>query len=223
LFGWLETKSVQNHPEIRDTLFGDLPFSRWATVVPTETPVDPWSSFARAKKFLDSGDKQSAKEGLLSILEMSELESRHYLQAWHFLRDLGVNPPSEKEKDLRGVVVEVDFGKGLDVVAAYSDHHARYYNYSGAGVVWERPNNSLDSAIDDLMRVGAATMQAIGPWKGNRPSAPPVGHARINLLSPVGLNFEQGPLDALTKGPLGGPVITAPFRLMQELIKLTRK
>jgi len=219
----MKAKSVRNNPEIRDTLFGDLPFSRWATVFPTATPSEPWASFRRAKQSLDSGDKQSAKEALLSILEMSELESRQYLQAWHFLRDLGVSPPCGKEKDLLGVVVEVGMEQGTDLVAAYSDHHARYYNYSGAGVAWERPDNSLDPVIDHLLRVGSDTMQAIGPWKGKRPSAPPVGHARINLLSPVGLNFGQGPLDALSKDRLGGPVIAASFRLMQALIKLTKK
>jgi hypothetical protein len=219
----MKTRSVPNNPEVRDTLFGDLPFSRWATVFQNATPSEPWASFCRAKQSLDSGDKQSAKQVLLGILEMPELESRHYLQAWHFLRELGVSPPSKKEKDLLGVVLEVGMEKGLDLVAAYADHHARYYNYSGAGVVWERPDNSLDPVIDHLLRVGSATMQAIGPWKGNRPSAPPVGHARINLLSPVGLNFGQGPLDAMTKDRLGGPVITASFRLMQELIKLTKK
>ena len=219
----MKAKPVQNHPEIRDTLFGDLPFSQWVTGFPNATLLEPWASFGRAKQSLDSGDAQTATEALLGILEMSELESRHYLQAWHFLRDLGVNPPSEKEKDLLGVVVEVGLGKGLNLVAAYADHHARYYNFSGAGVVWERPNNSLDAAIDDLLRVGVVTMQAIGPWKDNRPFAPPKGYVRINLLSPNGLHFGQGPLDALTKDRLGGPVIAAAFRLMQELIKLSKK
>jgi hypothetical protein len=40
---------------------------------------------------------------------------------------------------------------------------------------------------------------------------------------PVGLHFGEGPLDALAKDRMGGPVITAAFQLMQELIKLTKK
>jgi hypothetical protein len=136
---------------------------------------------------------------------------------------LGVNPPPEKAKDVLGVVVEVAMKRGLDLVAGYADHHARYYNYSGAGVVWERPAGTLDAAIDDLLRVGAVVARAIGPWKEARPPAPPEGNARINLLVPSGLHFGEAPLDTLARDRLGGPVIASAFRLMQELIKLTKK
>jgi hypothetical protein len=154
---------------------------------------------------------------------MPELESRHYLQAYHFLRELGVNAPAESTKDVLGVVVEIGMQKGLDLVAAYADRHARYYNYSGAGVVWERGSSRLDVPIDDLLGLGRAVVQAIGPWKGVRPPAPQKGQARINLLTPSGLHFGQGPLDSLAKDRLGGPVIASAFRLMQELIALTSK
>ena len=223
MFDWMRTKRAKGHPEGRDTLFGDIPLSQLAAVSPTAMLLEPWASLGQAKQTLDSGDTQTAIEILRRILEMTELESRHYLQAWHFLRDLGVTPPSGKEKELLGIVVEVGTGKGLDLLAAYTDHHARYYNYSGAGVVWERPNHSLDGAIDDLLQVGVVTLGAIGPWKGRRPPAPRKGHARINLLSPSGLHFGEGPLDSLSKDRLGGPVIAASLRLMQELIKLPGK
>jgi hypothetical protein len=51
-----------------------------------------------------------------------------------------------------------------------------------------------------------------------RPAAPPTGQVRINLLVPSGLHFGQGPLDALSRDPLGGPVIAAEMQLMQGLI-----
>ncbi len=219
----MKREPAQGRPEIRDTLFGDMSLPQWVSSSTNSMSLEPWASFGRAKESLDSGDTQLATETLRRILEMPGLESRQYLQAWHFLGDLGVTPASEKEKDLLGIVVEVGLGKGPDLVAAYADRRARYYNFSGAGVVWERPNDSLDAAVDDLLRVGLVTMHAIGPWKGCRPSAPPAGHARINLLSPSGLHFGQGPLDSLTKDQLGGPVIAASFRLMQELIKLSKR
>jgi hypothetical protein len=122
-----------------------------------------------------------------------------------------------------GVVVEVGTEKDLDLVAAYADHHSSYYNYSGAGVVWERPNSTLDAFIDDLLRVGGTVAQAIGPWKESKPSAPAKGQVRINLLTPSGLHFGQGLFDSLAKDRFGGPVITSAFRLMEELIKLTKK
>lgn len=223
MFDWLKGKPAPKPLEIRDTLFGDRPLSQWTGVSAEAMALEPWASFGRAKQFIDSGDTPSATAALRGVLEMPHLESRHYLQAYHFLRELGVNPPSGKEKDVFGVVVEVGMDKGLDLVAAYADRHARYYNYSGAGVVWERPNDTLDAAIDDLLNAGGAVARAIGPWKDGRPPAPRKGDARINLLVSSGLHFGQDPIDSLSKDRLGGPVIASAFRLMQQLMQLTKK
>ena len=199
-----------------------MPLARWASA-PAEASSEPWISFQRAGNFIESGDKKSATELLQQILKTRDLESRHYLQAYHFLRELGVSPPPEEQKNVLGVVVEVAMKDGTDLVAGYTDHHARYYNYSGAGVVWERPNDTLDATIDELLRVGTIVAKAIGPWEGPRPPAPTNGRARINLLTPSGLHFGEGPLETLGKDKLGGPVIAAAFELMQRLIKLAPK
>lgn len=208
---------------VRDTLFGDLPISQWIGNPGTEVAQQPWESFRQAKRLLDTGDTQAASEVLKQITAMPVLESRHYLEAWHLLRSLGQRPSDQEGERLLGVVVEVGLANGVDLVAAYADHHARYYNYSGSGVVWDRPTAQLDSAIVTLLKAGTSTLAAIGPWKGTRPPAPSVGYARINLLSPTGLHFGQGPMEQLAKDRLGGPVIAAAFQLMQELIKLTQK
>ena len=223
MFNSLKTDPQVQRPAIRDTLFGDMPFSQWlptSTVAPASAP---WASFGRAKTLIDSGRLKEAIAALESILETPNLESRHYLQSWHFLRELSVNSSQARAKDILGVVVEVGVKGGLDLVAAYSDHHARYYNFSGAGVVWEMPSNALDGPIDELLQTARALAQVIGPWKQARPAAPPAGQTRINLLTPSGLHFGQGPLDALGKDRLGGPTLASAFRLMQELIKLTKK
>lgn len=222
MLDWLKKKPQAQTIEIRETLFGDMPLIRWASN-PAEAPCEPWISFERTRKFIESGDKKSATASLEQILETGGLESRHYLQAYHFLRELGVSPPREEEKRVLGVVIEVAMKGGTDLVAAYTDHHARYYNYSGAAIVWERPNDALDAAIDELLRAGVTVAKAIGPWKAARPSAPPNRNARINLLTPSGPHFGEGPLDTLAKDKLGGPVITAAFALMQRLIKLAPK
>jgi hypothetical protein len=224
LFNWLKRQPDPHPPGIRDTLFGDTPLSRWAQPGTADAQKqEPWASFAWAKQSLDLGDKQSAISIFQNILEMPNLESRQYLQAWHFLRDLGVSPPQDSAKEVLGVVVEVGMDRGLDLVAAYPDHHARYYNFSGAGVVWERPNDSLDKAIDDLMQAAATTAKAIGPWEKERPSPPPKGQARVNILTPSGLHFGQGPLNVISRDAIGGPVMALGFQLMQSLIKLTAK
>ena len=223
MLDFLKRKSVPPQLQIRDALFGDIPLSQLLSISQEILSMEPWASFAHVKELLDAQETQGATQSLRHILEMPQLESRQYLQAWHFLRDLGVNPPQETERELLGVVVEVGMPKGLDLVAAYPDHHARYYNFSGAGVVWERPNEVLDAAIDDLLQVGRSTVDLIGVWKNDRLAAPPNGQARVNLLTPGGLRFGQGPLNILGNDRLGGPVLASAFRLMQELIKLTKK
>ena len=216
-----ETNNTLEQPAIRDILFGDLPFSHWPNQVSTSVDGEPWLSFISARDQLDSGNQENAKQTLRRILEMPDLESRHYLQAWHFLRELGEAPTDGDAKHLYGVVVEVALDEGLDIVAAYADHTARYLNYSGAAIVWERPNESLDQAIDSLLSAGRMVAAQIGPWEGPRPPAPPKGQLRISMLVPSGLHFGQGPFEALSGDPLGGPVIAAAMQLMQSLITMT--
>ncbi len=145
MFDWLKKKPAAQTAGVRETLFGDMPITRWKSNL-AQAPCEPWISFEHARKFIESGDPQSATASLQRILEMQGLESRHYLEAYHFLRELGVSPSREDEKRVLGVVVEVGLKGGTDLVAAYADHHARYYNYSGAGVVWERANDALDAS-----------------------------------------------------------------------------
>lgn len=224
MFDPLKKKQPQQQPHaIRDVLFGDVPFSEWPSKSATGTRDEPWPSFAQAREQLTLGDQEGAKRTLLSILAVPDLESRHYLQAWNFLRELGRPPSAGEAKRLYGVVVEVALQNGLDIVAAYADHSARYFNYSGAAVIWERPDGSLDQAIDSLLEAGRIVVEKIGPWEGARPPAPPEGQARINLLVPGGLHFGQGPFDALAADPMGGPVITSATQLMQALIAKTEQ
>jgi len=203
--------------QIRDLLFGDLPFDAW----PSDggLSAEPWATFVSARRHRDAGETDAAKNSLHKILAMKDLESRHYLQAWHFLRSLGEEPGADAAKQLYGMVVEVALDEGVDIVAAYEDHSARYYNYSGAGIVWEHPNDSVNSAIDNLLSAGREILERIGPWEGERPPAPARGEVRINLLASSGLHFGQGPYEVLTKDPMGGPVIAAALGLMQSLIE----
>lgn len=111
---------------------------------------------------------------------------------------------------------------GLDIIAGYTDHHARYHNCSGADVIWERPDDRLDARIEKLLHVGNSVAQAVGVWDKARPAPPKIGHARLNLLTPGGLRFGEGPLAVLSKDKLGGPLIATAVVLMQSLIKLAK-
>jgi len=206
--------------DIRDTLFGDLPFDEWQK---TPSEEEPWKSFKLAKASLDKGNHSLCVSILQEITSRKGLESRHYLQAWMFLKSLGITPAPEIAKKVLGVVVEVGMNSGLDLLAAYEDFSARYYNYSGAAIIWEKPDASLDEAISHLIAAGQAVANVIGPGDKLRPPQPKSGEIRINMLTLSGLHFGQAPFETLSKDKLGGPVVTAATRLMQGLIQKTKK
>ena len=202
---------------VRDTLFGDAPMDRWPAASKSEH--EPWATFIRAREALAAGKAKDALDAWASITKMPDLESRHYAQAWQFLRENGVGPGAALAKKNLGVILEVPLEGGLDLLAAYPERNARYYNHSGSGVVWEHPDDSLDPLIDALLAAGQRVLDAIGPWDKERPAPPPVGQVRLNVLAPSGLHFGQAPFEVFAKDPLAGPVIHAGIALMQALIE----
>ena len=220
MFGLKSKQQMSPQGKLRDALFGDARLDQVINVSPQALSSQPWASFKRAKDFLDRDDSKLAIEALQDVLAMPQMEPRIILQAWHLLRELGVKPPQDQAKQVLGVVAEVGMPKGTDLVAGYADHCARYWNFSGAGVVWERPNDSLDGLIDDLLNKGTAAILRLGPWKETRPPAPPNGVARINFLTPSGLHFGQGPMNILAKDAIGGPALASAYQLMKALMEL---
>lgn len=163
---------------IRETLFGDMALDQW----PREgavTDIFPWTEFVSARSHLAAKRHNDAIACWHRVLQSPGLEPRQYLQAWHFLRLQGQLPLPEMALQIFGVVVEVGMQGGIDLLAAYSDHSARYYNYSGAGVVWEHPDPSLDSEIDQLLDASRQVVERIGPWEKPRPAPPPRDQARV--------------------------------------------
>jgi hypothetical protein len=207
--------------EFRDTLFGDVPLSFW---VPQAHPgTEPWVSFAKARDALARGSKPAAIEHLQAVAVMPRLESRHYVQAWHVLRELGLRPPPEIAKRVYGAVLEVSLPEGLDVLAAYADGSARYLNWSGKVIVWDAHGARFQSEIEAVLRAGTTIARAIGPWDQPRRGPPPTGHVRLNLLTPSGLHFGEGPMAVLARDALAGPLVAAATVLMRGLISLARK
>jgi cytosine/creatinine deaminase len=210
-------KKKEQPLSVRDTLFGDMPIEQW---VKEDNQTEPWVSFLKAKQFLDKKDKNSAIDLLQKITNMPNLESRHYLQAWHFLRGLGVNPPDDKAKIVYGVVIEVGLEKGAVIVAVYNDYTARYIDVSGAMVVWEKPNNSLDHHIEVLLDAGQMVVSKIGPWAKERPTIPQNHFVRLNMLTPNGLHFGYGAFQRLYNDPMGKALIDPATNLMKALTGL---
>jgi hypothetical protein len=208
-------------PGVRDLLFGDLPLSQWPLDAGPPQKGEPWASFRQARGLIEKGDAAAAKGALNRVLEMPRLESRHYLEAWQHLRGLGQLPPAAERKRVLGVVVEVGLEKGVDLVAAYEDGSARYLNFSGAGVVWEKPDGSLDARVQALLGAGRAVAGKIGPSTAPRPPAPGNGRARINMLTPGGIHFGEGPFEALSRDPQAAPVLREATALMEALVAKT--
>jgi hypothetical protein len=207
--------------ELRDTLFGDVPLSSW--VSEPRPNLEPWATFAQACDARAAGRTSEAVDRLRAVAAMASLESRHYLQAWHALRELGVHPEPETAKRVYGAVVEVTLQNGLDVLAAYADRTARYLNWSGAAVVWEAPDARFDAEIAAVLNPGQVIAQRIGPWEKARRGPPPAGHVRLNLLTPSGLHFGEGPMEVLARDALAGPLVAAATALMQRLTSLPRR
>jgi hypothetical protein len=200
-------------------LFGELAPDAYPPAAMADSLEEPWISFAAAREALEAGRTLEAIGLWRGIVAMENLESRHYVQTWHFLRAHGVKPPPEIAKTMLGVVVEVGVVGGLDLLAAYPDHTAQYYNFSGRSVLWDHPDASLDEPINALLAAGAQVLAAINPWSHARPAPPSAGHVRINLLSPVGLHFGEGPMQMIGAEPLARPTFAAATILMQQLIR----
>ena len=218
IFGSLFHKRQGGAPDsVRETLFGDMPLEDWPSNDASSQDF-PWSLFVSAQSDLAAGRIDEAVASWRQVLAHPGLEPRHYLQAWHFLRQQGMRPPAGIAQQVLGVVVEVALPKGLDLLAAYSDHSARYFNYSGAAVVWEHPDSSMDSVIDQLFEAANQVVSRIGPWEKPRPAAPPRDQARLSFLTPGGLHFGQGPMAALSRDPLGGRALQSATELMRSLV-----
>jgi hypothetical protein len=199
-------------------LFGDSPLDGWRSNDPLKDSEYPWSTFAEARSAVANRNPQAAIAALKKLADDVGMESRHRLQAWHHLRTLGHNP-GDNSKTVFGVIVEIGLDRGVDIVAAYADHHARYINQGGAIIVWERPDGSIDKDIDTLMEVGEAVCNMIGPWKDSRMGPPARNIARVNFLTPSGLHFGQGPLEQFAQDQMAGPVIAVACKIMKSLIE----
>jgi hypothetical protein len=218
MFGFLKKPAKPDFSELRELLFGDVPLSDWKPRDGAPQPGAPWSGFEMARSAKASGDSAGCVAALRSVLVTPNLETRHCLQAWHFLRQLGIRPETGDAKRVLGVVLEVHLKAGLDTLAAYADGGARYINHGGHLVVWEAVDSTISKLIDDLLSEAQRVADMIGPWEEPRRGPPPKGHVRLNMLTASGLHFGEGPFASLSEDPMRGPLIAAGTRLMTALI-----
>jgi hypothetical protein len=203
-------------------MFGDLPLDQWPG---DDEPARgaPWDDFIAARAELAAGNRDEAIRLWLHITARADVESRHVLQAWTFLRQVGIAPDAEHAKEALGVVVSVPVQHGHDVLAAYRDHSVRYVNFSGAAVVVGDAPPTVAAAARELLEQGRILVDRIGPW--TEPRLPPLagGEARLMVLTPSGPHFGQAPFSALGSDPMGRPVLDAAFQLLNAVLSVADK
>jgi hypothetical protein len=203
-------------------LFGDLPLDQWPDA---DAPAhgEPWDSFIAARAELAAGNRDGAVRLWLHITTRADVESRHVLQAWTFLRRVGFAPDAEHAKEVLGVVVSVPVQHGHDVLAAYRDGSVRYVNFSGAAVVVDDAPLTVGAAARELLEQGRILVGRIGPW--TEPRLPPLasGDARLMVSTPSGPHFGQAPFSAVGSDPMARPVLDAACHLLNAVLSVADK
>lgn len=206
---------------LRGTLFGDVAMDQWPAG--DATSAEPWDVFVRARAHLAAGDQDLAIREWASIetrAGFGVVESRHLLQAWHFLRSVGVQPDASIAGEVLGVVVEVTVDDAHDVLAAYADGSVRYLNHAGGSTVIDAAPPTVAVAAAAVLQAGQSLAAQIGPW--TEPHLPdlPVGHTRLTMLTRSGPHFGQGPGDVLGADPAAAPLLGAATELLVAVVDL---
>jgi len=197
-----------------------MDLDRWLRHAPAER--FPWSAFAAARESIRNGDPMRAAEHLRGIVNVENLETRHHLQAWHILRQLGQGPPAESAKEILGIVVEMGMEKGTDLLAGYADHRARYFNYSGSAIIWEHPNATLDLPIESLLREGLQLVNRLGSPCEKLPPEINAKCTRISFITSGGIYFGEGPTAAFSQDPFSRKLLGQATVLLQLLVNASR-
>lgn len=204
---------------LRPLLYGDVPVAQWGVGA---GEGDPWDRFGAARDAVGSADADTAVAIWSGIAASPGLESRHYLQAWTFLRRSGRQPAASEAKRALGVVAEMPVNDGHDVLAAYEDGSCRYLNHSGgAAIVEDRSIEGVQLAVRAWLDVGRSLAAVIGPWEPPELPALPPGHMRITVLTPSGPHFGQGPQQQMMVNPNASNFVRAATALLQLVVNLT--
>lgn len=222
LFKKKESKPENPFPNLRTHFMGNVPLNEWPK---GEMSEHPWSLFAAARKHLLAKNNSEAEKIYRQIIEAPGLEPRHYMQAWMFMRYfLKIQPPAEISKQVYGVMVEVFTPTGIMLVVAYADHKARSLHSSGGGVIWEKPNDSLNEKVEAVIKAGENAVKSIPLVVVDVVPKPPaqVDHILICIATPAGIYHGLGTGQFLSNDPYAGPIVTSSGQLLQGLESLKK-
>ena len=157
--------------------------------------------------------------GLVALADDSKQEGRIRYLAYTRLRVIGEKVPA---KHLLGVIAEMPVPGGLDTLAAYSEGGVRYINHTSKlaffeGVLTLRPY------VENLFAVAEPLVSRIGPWQEARRPPPKAGRARLTFLVSDGLYFGEGPMGAMERDAMAGPVLQKAVVLLQAAVAMAVK
>jgi hypothetical protein len=203
-------------------MFGLVPLDAWPAG--DEPAGEPWDGFVRARRHLAAGDQDLAVREWAALETQAgfvPVESRHLLQAWQFLRSVGIQPDASIAGVVLGVVVEVTVDDAHDVLAAYADGSVRYLNHAGGATILDEVPAEVAQRVGPVLGAGQALADQIGPWTEPALPALPVGQMRLTMLTRGGPRFGQGADDVLGAEPMAGPLLAAATDLLVAVVALS--
>lgn len=206
--------------QLRETLYTNASLEPFlARLQPDALAAFPWSNFAAANQALKEGDQEKAVAQLKEIVGTPEgLDTRIRLQAWHTLVSLGQMPVDTLRGYTQGVIIENHTDQGLDILAAYIDYSARYWDHSGAGVIWDARDREIDQLIFNLLSVAFEITKRIGVGLRDMPPPAQKGYLRIFIMAYDGSTVGEELFVKLSKDPMGIAALTAANKLIKALM-----
>lgn len=195
---------------IRQRLFASQSMEELLDGVKQQEKSGLFQSIAEAAKLVDEGMKKEAISVLEGILTRPNIETRIQLWIWSALRELRVQPEQKLAFEILGVVLEVTIKGAYDTLAAYQDGSARYLNFSGAAIFWDRPDEAVTTLCHALLKSAASAGSRAKPRISF--SLPKSG-IQLTLLTRSGTYVVTDPPESTVKEAA---------ILMNELIKRTK-
>lgn len=153
-----------------------------------ETSHYPWILLVSAFVNLKNENVEESRRMLRAVTLISK-DTLVQLWAWHNLRQLGRKPPVGIAQQVLGLVIEVPYEKGADILASYADGTARYINHSGGIILWE----DFDEVITSLIYEGLKLAHPMGePIEARKDSLIQEGDVRLTVLTPGGMTVWEG-------------------------------
>jgi len=203
------SNDYQPYPDVRSNrfynlLFCDIPggYTAWS-----KGPLRPLFDSAFDEKAVRSLADDKNNESRMRALAYSRLKAEHC-----------AIPP----RILLGVIVETPLPRGLDTLATYTDGRIRYINGTGRRATIEKDVPSLRAPRQALLSAAQEVVDELTPIEDIRSPPPQAGNVRITSVVSDGLYVGEANLEALTRDPLGGPVLRATSDLMNAVLEYSK-